>query len=45
MEIRKSVIYIKKGYKIDVLKIKTIVKLEIFVIVQVNKVVLHIVYV
>ena len=44
MEMQKSVMFIKKSYKINILKIKNIIKLEIFVIIQANTV-MHIVYV
>ena len=45
MKMLKYVIFVKKSLKINMLKIKCIVKLEIIVFVQVNKEVLHMVYV
>ena len=44
MKIQNSVIFVKKNLKIDMLKIKSIVKLETNVIVQVNIEVLDIPY-
>ena len=45
MKMQKSVIFVKKRLKINMLKIKNIVKLEIIVIIQANIEVLHIAYV
>ena len=45
MKMQKSVIFVKKKLKINILQIKNIVKLEIIVIMQENIKVLHIAYV
>ena len=45
MKIQKSIIFMKKKLKINISKIKNIVKLEIIVIIQGNTEVLHITYV
>ena len=45
MKIQKSIIFVKKKLKINISKIKNIVKLEIIVIIQGNTEVLHITYV
>ena len=45
MKIQKIAIFVKKGLKINMLKIKNTVKLGIIVIIQVNKELLDIVYV
>ena len=45
MKIQKSIISMKKKLKINISKIKNIVKLEIIVIIQGNTEVLHITYV
>ena len=45
MKMQKSVIFVKKNLKINIWKLKNIVKLEIIVIMQENKEVLHIAYV
>ena len=45
MKMHKFAIFVKKSLKINILKIKNIVKLEIIPITQVNAEVLHIVYV
>ena len=42
---QKSVVFVKKKLKINILKIKNIVKLEVIVIMQENIKVLHIAYV
>ena len=45
IKMQKFVIFVKKSLKINILKIKNIVKVEIIVIIQVNNTeVLHIVY-
>ena len=41
----KTAIFVKKSLKINILKIKNVVKLEIIVFMQVNTEVLHIVHV
>ena len=41
----KSVIFVKKNLKMNILKIKNIVKLEIIIIIKENKEVLHLAYV
>ena len=41
----KSVIFVKKNLRMNILKIKNIVKLEIIIIIKENKEVLHIAYV
>ena len=45
MKMQKFVIFVKKNLKINMLKIKNIVKLGIIVIIQVNIEELHIAYV
>ena len=45
MKIQKSIIFMKKKLKINISKIKNIVKLEIIVIIQGNTELLHITYV
>ena len=45
MNMQKSVIFVEKNFKIDMLKIKNIKKLVINVIIQANIEVLHITYV
>ena len=45
MKMQKYFVFIGKGLKINMLKIKKIVKLEIIAIIQVNIEVLHIPYV
>ena len=45
MKMQKFAIFLKKSLKINILKIKDIVKLEIIFIIQVNTEVLHMVYV
>ena len=45
MKIQKSVMFVKKNLKINMLKIKNIVKLETIVIIQENIELLHIAYV
>ena len=45
IKMHKFTIFVKKSLKINTLKLKSIVKLEILVIIEVNTEVLHIVYV
>ena len=45
MKMQKSVVFVKKNLKINIRKIKHIVKLEIIVIIQENIELLHIAYV
>ena len=45
MKMEKSVIFVKKNFKINILKVNNIVKLEIIVIIQGNIEVLRIAYV
>ena len=45
MKMQKSVIFAKKSWKINILKIKNIAKLEIIATIQGNIEVLHIAYV
>ena len=45
MKIQKYVTFVKKSLKINMLKIKDIIKLKIIVIIQMNLAVLHIVHV
>ena len=44
MKMQKYAIFVRKSLKISMLKTKTIVKLEITVIIQVNIEIMHIVY-
>ena len=45
MKMQRSAIFVMKRLKINMLKIKNIVKLEIIIIIQVNIEMLHIIYV
>ena len=45
MKMQKYVIFIKKILKINILKMKNLIKLEIIIIIHVNNEVLHIAYV
>ena len=45
MKMKTFAIFVKKSLKINILKIKNVVKLEIIVFMQVNTEVLHIVHV